>query len=366
MSKQGKKERSPKFFESHPISRRGFIKGMGMLTGAAAVAGSGVVPYAWGADTKKLVFVNWGGEAVERMREAWVDPFEKKTGVKVTIQSPPNYAKIKAMAKSGNVIWDVCDTDADFAIRGGRQGILEPIDYSIVDKSKVDFTLEYGVPPYYYSYVMVWRKDKFKGEQPKTWADFWDVKRFPGKRSLWRYMYGVLEAALMADGVPPDKVYPIDEKRALNKVKELKPHILSFWESGAESIQLLRDGEIVMNNTWNTRARVLKGQMKGKVQYTFNQAILAASALVVPKGAPNKTNAMRFIDSMLEPKGQARLFETFGNGPVNPEALKYIPEDQKIENPSDPRNKEMQLLLDVGWYADNYDRVLNDYLDVIS
>jgi putative spermidine/putrescine transport system substrate-binding protein len=192
------------------------------------------------------------------------------------------------------------------------------------------------------------------------------VKKFPGKRGLWRWMYGVLEAALLADGVPFDKVYPIDEKRALNKIKEIKPHVVSFWESGAESIQLLRDGEASMSAVWNTRALVLKRQMKGKARYTYNQAILQASALVVPKGAPNKENAMRFIDGVLKPERQAKCFELLGNGPVNPAALKLIPEELSIENPSDPRNKKLQLPLGVQWYADNYDRVLNDYLDVIS
>ncbi|MBW2057814.1 MAG: ABC transporter substrate-binding protein [Deltaproteobacteria bacterium] len=347
------------------ITRRDFVKGMGGLAGAA-IAGSRLVPSAWAKESKKLVFVNFGGEAVPAMRAAWVDPFEKETGVKVTIQSPTNYAKLKGMVESGNVIWDVVDTDVDFAIRGGRQHILEPIDYSVVDENNVDFTLEYGVPPYYYSYVMAWRADMFKGVQPQTWADFWDVKKFPGKRGLWRWMYGVLEAALLADGVPFDKVYPIDEKRALRKIKELKPHVVSFWESGADPIQLLREGEATMCAVWNTRALVLKRQTKGKAQYTYNQAILQASVLVVPRGAPNKENAMRFINGILKPERQAKLFELLGNGPVNPAALKYVPEELRIENPSDPRNKEVQLPLGVDWYANNYERVLNDYLDVIS
>lgn len=362
MSNQERRHQGPKA----GMTRRDFVKGMGILTGAAVMAGRRLVPSAWGKETKELVFVNFGGEATPAMYEAWVAPFEKETGVKATMQSPTNYAKLKGMVESGNVIWDVVDTDEDFAIRGGRQGILEPIDYSVVNKKNVDFTLEYGVPPYYYSYVMAWRSDMFKGVQPKTWADFWDVNRFPGKRGLWRWMYGVLEAALLADGVPFDKVYPIDEKRALNKIKEIKPHVVSFWESGAESIQLLREGEASMSAVWNTRALVLKRQMKGKAQYTYNQAILQASALVVPKGAPNKENAMRFIDGVLKPERQAKLFELMGNGPVNPAALKLIPEELKIENPSDPRNKELQLHLGVQWYADNYDRVLNDYLNVIS
>jgi putative spermidine/putrescine transport system substrate-binding protein len=352
------------------VTRRDFVKGVGMLAGAAAMTGGRGISPSWAQETKELVFVNFGGEGDKAMREAWMTPYEKESGVKVTSQSPTNYAKLKSMVESKNVIWDVVDTDQDFAIRGGKQNLLELIDYSVVDKKSVDFTeeatLKYGVPPYMYSYVMAWRADKFAGTQPKTWADFWDVKKFPGKRGLWRWMYGVLEAALLADGVPMNKIYPIDEKRALNKIKELKPHVASFWESGAESLQLLRENEATMVATWNTRAYFLKKETKGKAQYTYNQAVLQASALVIPKGAPNKANAMRFINAILKPERQAKLFELMGNGPVNPAALKYVPEELKIENPTDPRNKAVQVPLDSAWYAENYDRVLNDYLAAIS
>ena len=121
-----------------------------------------------------------------------------------------------------------------------------------------------------------------------------------------------------------------------------------------------------MSVTTNNRALSLKNEMKGKSQFTFNQGILQSSAWVVLKGAPNKKNAMRYINSILKPKRQASFCESLNLGPVNPRAFEYMSKEFRDNSPSDCRNREIQLDVSVDWYVKNYDRVLENYLTFIS
>ena len=139
---------------------------------------------------------------------------------------------------------------------------------------------------YYFSTLMAWNKDAIKGAQPTGWKDFWDTKNFPGPRSLYNDVFGTLEFALMADGVPPDKLYPLDLDRAFRKLEEIRPAVKVWWKSGAQSVQLVTSGEVNFIPMWNARAMVAANT--GNVGYTYNQGILDFENLVIPKGAPSR------------------------------------------------------------------------------
>ena len=151
--------------------------------------------------------------------KAWVEPYMKAGGKAVVDGSNPTSAKVKAMVESGKVTWDALDRNLIAALELGRQNLLEKIDYSIVDKNKVrpEHVGEWGVGSYIYGNVLTYQTDAWGGRKPSTWKDFWNLKDFPGK-GLRKHIDGQLEAALLADGVAPDKLYPIDVKRALDKV----------------------------------------------------------------------------------------------------------------------------------------------------
>ena len=156
---------------------------------------------------------------------------------------------------------------------------------------------------------------------PQSWADFWDVKKFPGKRAYRKGVAGALEPALMADGVPPNKVYevlsqPGGIERALKKIRELKPHIAVWWSSGAQHAQLMKDGEVDMTTGWNGRFDVV-AKDGGKVAYTFNQALLDYDCFAVPKGAPNRDAAMKFLAEISKPAYQAEFTKYITYGPTN-------------------------------------------------
>src|SRR5580700_1787510 len=118
----------------------------------------------------------------------------------------------------------------------------------------------YSVAYEFYSSVLAYSQTKYPaGAAPDSWADFWDVKKFPGRRALRNHPLATLEAALMADGVAPDELYPLDVDRAFKKLEQIKPYITVWWTSGAQSAQLLNDGEVDMVMAWNGRVSALAG-----------------------------------------------------------------------------------------------------------
>ncbi|KJK02627.1 polyamine ABC transporter substrate-binding protein [Pseudomonas sp. 21] len=349
------------------IDRRTFLKGMGLMAALPLALRNGV---SFAAGDKPLVVVNWGGDAIKAFGKAWTEGFSKATGIPVKIDgSGPTEGAIRTQLSSGRVSWDVVDAESSILQNLGKEGLVQPIDYNVVSRDKVlpGFAYEYGIADYMLSYVIAYDSERFGDKAPKTWADFWDVKTFPGKRTLYKWMNGMLEAALLADGVAPDKLYPLDVPRAMKKIEELKPHVLAFWGSGAETQQLLIEGEVSMGAIWNTRAQVITEDSEGRIKWTFDNALLGCSNWGVLKGNPAGTEAaMKFIAYAQDPQSQVELFKMFGNGPANPAAAALIPDDRKHLNCTDPSNLPKQVMLSHEWYTDHYAATLEQYLTHIS
>lgn len=350
-----------------PLARREFLK-VSAAVGIAMGLGPGLTRGA-AAESREIVLANWGGEAVKAMREAFAVPFEQKTGIKVAIDTTgPSAGKVRAMVDSGKVTWDVCDATAALSLELGRAGLLEEIDYGVVDKAKTlsQFAFRWGVGSYMYSSVLVYDSAKLGGRTPKGWADFWNLKEFPGKRLMRRDVTAMLEPALLADGVPRDKLYPLDVKRAFDKIRQIKSDCL-FWKSAAESVALLRDGEVVMGNTWNTRAQALRRDTNARVNWIWDEGILQTAVWAVPKGNPaGRELAMKFVASMQDPAGEVELLRLLTSGPANPAATRMVPPELQRDNPTAPENMAKQVSVNAEWYADNYTAMNERYLDLIS
>ncbi len=340
------------------------------LLGATGLA-AGLAPFGSSrAAASKIVVCNWGGDAIKNQPIVWGDPYEKATGTPVEFDGTgPSFGKIRTMVESKNVVWDVCDANLAAAHSLGKAGYLEPIDYSIVDRSKVrpGFSSEYGISHFIYSFVLAYNKEKFGDNPPRTWADFWNTKDFPGLRTLPDRTLGTLEVALMSDGVPADaaQLYPIDEKRALDRIAALKDDTI-YWKTGAESQQLLRTGEVSMGLLWHTRATVLRREPGSGIDFTWNQGVLIPAGWLVPKGNPAGKKVFDFIAFTQSPESQLKLLELMGNGPANPAANALVPENLRKDNPTDEENFKQQVVANATWHGENQDRIYKEYVRVIT
>lgn len=311
---------------------------------------------AGGASAEQITFVSQGGAYQEAQTKAILDPVAELLGITINQDSAPDaWPVIKTQTATGKPIWDVVDTPTQDCVRGGQQGMIEPLDFSKlpnVADMPAEYKSPYSVAYEFYSSVLAYNKDKFGDTPPQTWADFWDVEKFPGTRALRNHPLATLEAALLADDVLADELYPLDVDRAFRKLEEIKPHVTVWWTSGAQSAQLLADGEVDMEMAWNGRVTAVAKE-GAPVGYTFNEGFLQYTSLCILKDAPNLDTAMKFINAALKPDIQANFPAYIDYGPGNPEAYKTgkISPERAAEMPSSPENAAKQVLVSDEWWS---------------
>src|SRR3954468_18858300 len=188
---------------------------------------------------ERVSFAGYGGEPQKVQAKAFFEPAAKELGISVLQDSHGGYAKIKAQVLSGSPSYDLVALGCAEAARAAKEGLLEPVNYSLTPNAKDLEPAMRGthyVGEWTFSTVIIWNTQTVK-TPPSTWAEFWDVEKFPGKRALSANARQMLEIALIADGVPADKLYPLDVDRAFKKLEQIKPNLRLWWSSGAQSVQ---------------------------------------------------------------------------------------------------------------------------------
>lgn len=350
------------------LTRRGFVSAM-MALGLVPALGSKAL-----AQAGELVVVNWGGRPTEVLQEVMGDTYSAVTGMKVTVDgSGPSAGKIRAMVESGAVVWDLCDSGLGTSLILEQEGVIQPIDYSIVDRAKVleGMAFTHGVANYAFSYVLATNSKLLGGNVPKNWADVWNTRDFPGMRTFRKSVRGMLECATMAQGVSGKDVYEVLSTQdgiaaGIDMFRKLRDHII-VWGSGSESQNLFLQEEVVMGNIWHTRAFLLKDQLEpGTFDVTFDGGLLTAGVWVVPRNNPAGTEeVMKFIAHTQDPQLQVKWFQETGSGPINPAAAPMVPAELAAWNPSSPENLATQILYNDEWYATNQQAAEELYLDAL-
>ncbi|HYZ61367.1 MAG TPA: ABC transporter substrate-binding protein [Acetobacteraceae bacterium] len=306
---------------------------------------------------------SYGGAFQAAQRQAYFKPFEELSGIKVVESEGPDIAKVKAMVDTGNVQYDVGEFDRASVVNLARRGdYWEKIDYSLFDVDNIDpvFRETDSIAMLPYGQIIGYRTDAFGGKEPKDNPDLWDVTNFPGARCLQAGSGGLepdLEVALMAAGVPRDKVYPIDIDKAFASLAKIKPHVDKWWTAGAQPAQLLNDKEVVMATAWNGRIYTIQ-QNGAPVKAIWKNQLLRTDVWAIPKNAPNKLNAQKLSAFITSAVAQARLSYIIPYGFVNNKSAAMMPPERLPQLPTAPEVKKDLLVYDSGWWADNRDAVL--------
>jgi len=312
------------------------------------------------ASARDLTVVSWGGNYQDAQRTIYFKPFAEQTGKPLLDEAwDGGIGVLQAKVKAGNPNWDAVQVEVEELALGCADGLYEKIDWDKVgskDKFIPAAVNECGVGAIVWSTAIAYDSDKI-ADGPKSWADFWDVQKFPGKRSLRKGPKYTLEFALMADGVAPAEVYkvlatPEGVDRAFKKLDELKANIV-WWESGAQPLQLLASGEVAMASAYNGRITGINRTENRHFKVVWPGSIYAVDSWVVLKDAENKDAAMDFIAFASKPENQAKLPEYVAYGLPNTDAAAMVPDNLKAELPTDPANMEQSLSLDVDFWIDN-------------
>lgn len=335
---------------------------------------------AFGVSAGEITVMSWGGAYTKSQVEAYHKPWMAKTGNKLkSVDAPNPAAPIKAQVIAKNVSIDVADVEFSDAVRLCDEGLLETIDANQLPaapdgtpamKDFIDGALtDCAVASIVWSTIYAYDHTKFKGKKPTTMADFFDTKKFPGKRGLRKGAKANLEMALMADGVPAAKVYntlgtTAGVKRAFKKLDQIKKDVV-WWDAGAQPPQLLADGEVAMTTAYNGRifgAAVGEGK---PFTIVWDGQILDLDLFVIPKGAPNKALALDFIKFSTDTKRLADQATYISYGPArkSSSALVGLYKDGKTKMgphmPTAPDNMKNALLSSLAFWAD-HDSELNE------
>ncbi|WP_158742959.1 ABC transporter substrate-binding protein [Acidisphaera sp. L21] len=336
-----------------------------IVTGRRAViAGALATPFIWrpARAAQQLVIRTTGGVYDDIMRRSVYDGFTKATGIEV-VTAAATMSKLIAMYKAGGAEFDIIDTGDSGLLNLERLGALLPIDYASwkygnPDEIIKELKFPYRVGSYVYATVSTYNKQAFPDKHPSNWAEFWDIKAFPGPRSLPDMGSGQppLELALIADGVAPDKLYPIDLDRAFKSLTRIRPAVPKFWDTGALSAQMLSDKEVVLSAVWNGRVQTLidKG---APLAIEWNQNMIQVQAYGVPKLSSNPKGAQLFVDYASQASAQVGYAKELRYGPSNTKAYAMLPQDLLDIMPGGPKYRDLGFYQKIDWWEDNRDRV---------
>lgn len=321
---------------------------------AAALAVPGAAVAQMGGE---VVIVTYGGVTADALREAYWKPFAAQTGIAVREESPPTIAKVRAMVDSGNPQWDIVEINLNWILSLRKAGdYLEKIPLGELPPNDVsalypDAVNDYGIGAFYWAWALAYRTDVFPpNHRPHNWADFWNLQRFPGPRTLQDSPSSNLEFALLAAGKDPNHLYPLDVDLAFKKLDEIRSSIVKYWDTGALAPQLLANKEVFLGSVYSGRVKALQAQGI-PVALEWNQALLDVDFWSIVKGARNYANAVKLIGFMMDPKRQAMFAELIPYGPVNQQAFKYISAAVNAELPSYPNNKKRMVRFNGEWWG---------------
>ncbi len=341
------------------------------LYSAVAGAAIGAVSVT-AAQADSLTIVSWGGAYTNSQVQAYHKPWEKQTGIKINSEDyNGGMAQVKAQVESGNVTWDLVDVELSDAVRGCDEGLLEQIDSSILPPAPdgtpamEDFIpgtiTECAVASIVWSTVYAYDSTKFKGAKPKTMADFFNVKKFPGKRGMRKNPKPNLEFALLGDGVAPKDVYKVldtDEgvDRAFKKLDSIKDHIV-WWEAGAQPPQLLADGEVAMTTAYNGRLFNAIVNEKKPFVIVWDGQVWDLDLWVIPRGSRNLDNALKFVAFSTDTVRNWDQSNYISYGPVRKSAQALLKPEMAPHMPTSPQNFKTALQNDFNFWANNQDEL---------
>lgn len=334
---------------------------IGLYALAALSLPSSAIPAT--AQDRQVVFSHSGGSYEKALREFWFDPFEKATGIKVvsvsTSDNDEGRAKVQAMVKSGNVTWDIYTED---------DAGVEASDHLTRADDLSEFCMQFNDRPDLLpgsckassvlfasgGTVIAYNKKKFPNGGPSTWKEFWDTSNFPGARGFQAdtSAYKQLTQALLADGVPSDKLYPMDVDRAFKKLDELRPHVTQWYTAGDQMVQGFRNGQFDAGVLYMSRVTALKNEGQ-PIGWSFNGAILLSDRFAVVKSAPHKAEALELLKFYLDsPEIQGKVCEALSAVPASKDALKYMSAEARAIMPSPEQISEM-VIPDAKWVVPN-------------
>lgn len=326
----------------------------------------------------ELVVVSWGGAYTASQQKAYHEPYmAMNPDIKILNDDSASegVSKLRAMSEADNWSWDLVDMVAADAITACDEGLIHEIEHDELLAPAPDgtpATEDFGdlivsecfVPNIVYSTTFGYRTDLVE-TPPTSLSDVFDLEKIPGKRSLEKKAINNLEWALLADGVAPDQVYDLLETdegvaRAFAKLDTIKDQVI-WWEKGAQTPQLLADGEVVMGSTYNGRLFSVIEEEKQPIAMMWDWQVFDLDGWVIPKGAPDKDEVLKYLKFATDTQRLADQAKFISYGPARASSAPLVGKhaslgiDMAPHMPTNPENAKNTLIYNYEFWADNVD-----------
>lgn len=336
-----------------------------VLLGSAAAGAAAMLATPAGAQTAahegSVVVRTTGGVFEQALKRNFFDPFTKATGcrvIPVAASAGEMLARTAAMHQAGRVEWDIISPQY------GQLPILSQYLEDLGDCGGLPNVAAQGVPATCNRWgilyltgaeVLAFNPEAFPRRKPTSWSDFYDVENFPGRRALANtgVPWGTLVQALLVDGVPRDKLFPLDLDRAFARLDKIKPHIAVWWRTGDQSQQLIRSGDIVMQMMWSGRAYATK-RAGASIDWTYKNAVADFGAWAILKGAPHPKAARLFLDFYMgNPEAHATFSREMGYTTSNRASHALLSDEEKKMLVASPETFAQIVHIDANWLEAN-------------
>jgi putative spermidine/putrescine transport system substrate-binding protein len=325
------------------------------------------------AQQRDLTIVSWGGAYQDAQREVFFRPFQQQTGTRLLEETwDGGVGVLRAKIQSGANNWDLVQVESEELLLGCEEGLFEKLDFAALggrDKFIEPAVSDCGVGNILYSFVLAYDKARI-AEAPTGWADFFDTKKFPGKRGLRRGPKTTLEIALLADGVPAAEVYkvlatPAGVDRAFRKLDSIKNDLV-WWERGSQPAQLLASGEVAMTDAYNGRISAANANDGRNFGIAWKANLFTLDSWVIMKGSPNKAQAMSYLNFWAQPAVAAKLPPMIPYGTTVRGADAQLTPAVLADLPTAPVNAEGALQIDDRFWLDNLDTLNQRFNNWVS
>ena len=333
--------------------------------------------------------VTWGGAWGAAVRQGLMLPFSKKFGIEIIEDSPVEYAKLRAQSQTGNVSWDVVDSGTRAVYQLGPTGDLEVLTPAI-HNGYLDGFPEVARTPWsggggnLWSTGLAYSLKSFPDHvgAPKSWADFWDVENFPGRRSLGDrlnenvfFAQFALHPEILDSNVAKLTIAALTDSQvaeSMDKLREIKPNIRVWWHGGTDCPLLLISGELDMCSAWNGRIdNAQQGEGGEELYYCYECGhINQTGVFYIVKGSPNKTLAELYIAWTGFPERAVQAARYIAYGPLHADAIALVPsvlsEAAADALPTSQVALESAVLMDEKWLGTNLDILAERFLGFLQ
>ena len=358
----------------------------------AACSAAGVVALGVASAQADITVVSWGGAYTASQQKAYGETWKEAAGN--TWKGKVNWenyngglGEVRAQVEANNVAWDIVDILPHEARVGCDEGLFEelprdkfakaPDGTAMDDDMMVKVPNNCVIPQIFWSYMVFHDQKTYSGDQPQTIADFFDLKKFPGKRAIHTWPNALIEMALMADGVAPGDVYKVMSSeggidRAFTKLDTIKDDVV-FWSSGSKPLELIKSGEVTMAIAYNGRVGAAILSEGESFVPVWDGQVLEEEWLAIVKGTKNFDEALAFAIHASATEQQAGQAHWINYGPMRKSGMEHIKNNEPWFNGPDgkvnimphmPNREEVMdrsVFADPEWWADNGDEVVERF-----